>query len=161
KTLEAARAGSGTPALSQAARAEQKRLLEEEITIVEKDLERSRKSGDYGPGGPSAKQRELLALRRQVAALGVETVEAASNPAVSPPTDEEDKEVRRIQALIKDSPDLINAVSPYPDFSGTPLHRAATRGQLVVARFLLANKAAVNARRQGNMTPLHDAVAGG
>jgi ankyrin repeat protein len=161
KTLEQTRTGTGTSALSQAARAEQKRLLGEEIKIVEKDLadlEQQRKTGVVSAGALSAKQRELLALRRHVAALGVETVDEGSRLAVSTPTDEEDKEVRRIQALIKDSPDLINA----GDGNGaTPLHKAAVKGQLVVAKFLLANKANVNARRQYNISPLHEAVMNG
>jgi ankyrin repeat protein len=161
KALDEARAGAAAPALSQSARAEQKRLLEEEIKIVEKDLaelEQQRKAGVVSAGALSAKQRELLALRRQVAALADVPSEASSGSAVSTPTDEEDKEVRRIQALIKDSPDLINAGG---QGGSTPLHKAAGAGQLVVARFLLANKAAVNARRQENLTPLHDAVANG
>ena len=158
-----ASAGAGTLAqsLSQPARAEQKRLLEEEIKIVEKDLaelEQQRKVGVVSAGALSAKQRELLALRRQVAALGVETVDEASRLAVSTPTDEEDKEVRRIQALIKDSPDLINAGG---EGGATPLHKAAGKGQLVVAKFLLANNANVNARNQRNATPLHEAVFNG
>ena len=57
-------------------------------------------------------------------------------------TSEEESEVRRIRALIKDSPDLINA----RDSDGsTPLHHAASKGQLKVAEFLLANGADVNA----------------
>lgn len=161
KALDEARAGAAAPTLSQSARAEQKRLLEEEIKIVEKDLadlEQQRKAGVVSAGAISAKQRELLALRRQVAALADVPSEASSGAAVSTPTDEEDKEVRRIQALIKDSPDLINAGG---EGGATPLHKAAAKGQLVVARFLLANKANVNARRQYNFTPLHDAVMGG
>jgi len=161
KSLEAARAGAGKPALSLSARAEQKRLLEEEIKIVEKDLaelEQQRKAGVISAGALSAKQREMLGLRRQLAALADVPSDTSSGSAVSTPTDEEDKEVRRIQALIKDSPDLINASG---EGGATPLHKAAAKGQLVVARFLLANKANVNARNNYNSTPLHEAVMSG
>src|SRR5262249_4986406 len=75
-------------------------------------------------------------------------------------TDEEQREVQRIKALIQDSPDLINS----PDQPGqTPLHKAAAAGQLVVARFLLANKADVNAHltKNGTATPLMLAARSG
>ncbi len=53
--------------------------------------------------------------------------------------------------MIQNSPDLINA----PGTGGfTPLHTAASQGQLTVARFLLDNKANVNARNNNHETPL-------
>ncbi|MEY2409153.1 MAG: hypothetical protein QOF48_1823, partial [Verrucomicrobiota bacterium] len=146
-------------------RGEQRRLLELEIKLMEKELEgmeARRKSGLLDSGAISTKQRELLALRRQLAALS----DPANTDAGIPSTDEEEREVRRIQALIKDSPDLINAagqggVGPFGQGGATPLHKAAEKGQAVVARFLLANKAEVNSRRSGNITPLHEAVLNG
>jgi ankyrin repeat protein/tetratricopeptide (TPR) repeat protein len=57
--------------------------------------------------------------------------------------DEEETEIRRIQAMIQNSPDLINAPSGE---SGTPLYQAASKGQLRVAAFLLDHGADVNAR---------------
>ncbi len=57
-------------------------------------------------------------------------------------TDEEQQEIRRIQLMIQNSPDLINA----PDGDGnTPLIVAATKGQMVVAKYLLDHGADVNA----------------
>lgn len=75
-------------------------------------------------------------------------------------TEEEEKEIRRIKALIKDSPDLINAVVP----SGkAPLHLAAEAGQLAAARFLLDNGADVNVKSPlyHQKTPLHFATEQG
>jgi len=64
----------------------------------------------------------------------------ASNPPVN---DEEEVEIRRIQAMIQNSPDLVNAPSGE---NGTPLYQAASKGQLRVAAFLLDHGADVNAR---------------
>lgn len=87
---------------------------------------------------------------------------ANSPPETAAATDDEEKEVRRIQAMIKDSPDLINA----RDQTGlTPLHLATRNGQVVVAKFLIASRADVNARNSGSAgagdTPLHLAAARG
>jgi ankyrin repeat protein/tetratricopeptide (TPR) repeat protein len=57
--------------------------------------------------------------------------------------DEEETEIRRIQAMIQNSPDLINAPSGE---NGTPLYQAASKGQLRVAAFLLDHGADVNTR---------------
>jgi cytohesin len=74
-------------------------------------------------------------------------------------TDEEQREVRNIQAMIQNSPDLINA----PDTDGkTPLQIAAEKGQLIVAKYLLDHGADVNAgsrRHPGN--PLYGAAEHG
>ncbi len=66
------------------------------------------------------------------------------NSIVGDPTlSAEDEEIQRIQAMIQNSPDLING----PDSSGhTPLENAAINGQLKVAAFLLDHGADVNAR---------------
>jgi len=61
-------------------------------------------------------------------------------------TDEEQKEIRRIQVMIQDSPDLINASIQQ---AGTPLQTAAWAGQLVVARYLLDHGADVDRRVPG------------
>jgi len=78
-----------------------------------------------------------------------------------PPVPPRQIEVKRIQAMIKDSPDLINAMGP--DVSGRPLHQAAAKGQLIVAQFLLANGADIEAKNLSweNKTALHIAAAAG
>jgi tetratricopeptide (TPR) repeat protein len=56
---------------------------------------------------------------------------------------DENQEIQRIQTMIQNSPDLINA----PDGSRhTPLENSAINGQLKVAAFLLDHGADVNAR---------------
>jgi tetratricopeptide (TPR) repeat protein len=48
----------------------------------------------------------------------------------------ETAEIQRLQALLQDSPDLVNARD---DNGLTPLHRAVSAGQMSVAEFLLTN----------------------
>lgn len=84
---------------------------------------------------------------------------------------EEDQEIRRTQALIKNSPDLINAVNVEIEKvrsgelmvpkNGTLLHNAANQGQLTVAKFLLEHGADVGARDELGRTPLHRAAGNG
>jgi ankyrin repeat protein len=107
-----------------------------------------------------AARSRAASLSKELSALEAELKKAepaAANPllAGAGATDEEEKEVRRIQALIKDSPDLINARSGATE---TPLHRAASVGQLVVARFLLENNADISAKNSQGDTPLHVAA---
>ncbi len=74
-------------------------------------------------------------------------------------TASEADEIKRIQAMIKESPDLINARNPVD--GSTPLHQASSSGRLVVAKFLLANGADIEARDNADNTPLHDAARAG
>ena len=150
------------PVLSNAARQEQKRLLEEEMKLVEKQLESQQKqvqAGIISPDALLANQRDLLKLKRQLAALDAGlplTTTATETPA--PATSTEAEEVKRIQALIKDSPDLINA----PDQAGvTLLQSAALKGNLAVVKVLLENGAAVDGLQQPGLTPLAFAAASG
>jgi uncharacterized protein len=81
----------------------------------------------------------------------------SANNSVPAVTDEEDQEIQRIQTMIQNSPDLINA-------SGgalNPLTRAVQHGWIKVANYLLAHGADVNANnsevlfnatRDGNRT---------
>lgn len=68
--------------------------------------------------------------------------------AVATIVDEEEAEIRRIQAMIQNSPDLINAASGDP--SRTPLGQAAEKGRLRVAEYLLNNGADVNTSASGS-----------
>ncbi|MBC8094846.1 MAG: ankyrin repeat domain-containing protein, partial [Akkermansiaceae bacterium] len=98
---------------------------------------------------------KALELRSAASATGKSTATVTTVPG------DEEAEIRRIQAMIKDSPDLINAKEPAT--GSTPLHSAAYKGQLTVAQFLLANGADVEARdRQwGGRTPLQYAAGAG
>src|SRR5439155_1522239 len=134
----AALAASPSASLSKASRREQKRLLEEEIRLVEKDLADKQKqfaNGVVSQAEVNAVEREVLKLRRQLAALDAGQAESPATETAA--TDEEQKELQRIKAIIKDSPDLINAHET-GGYGGTPLHRAAGAGYLTVAQFLLA-----------------------
>jgi len=157
--------------LSDPARREQARLLEEEIKLSEQEVETLEKMVEAGREplmSLTAAKRRLLALQRQLVPYQDLPGEA---PVV---TDDEEREVQRIKTLIANSPDLINA----PGMDGyTPLIAAARDGRLVVARFLLDHGAEVNgaARRRPNLpnlpnvlpvslegqTPLHAAAERG
>ncbi len=78
----------------------------------------------------------------------------------TPVTDDEEKEIRRIQQLIQNSPDLINAPRGGVNGDLTPLVSAALQGYLRVAQYLLDHGADVNFRFNKG-TPLHSAVLSG
>jgi tetratricopeptide (TPR) repeat protein len=83
-----------------------------------------------------------------LAALKMRAQIADANPAAGMPgsndsTDPESQEIQRIQTMIQNSPDLINATAPGND--GTPLSKAARDGWIRVANYLLAHGADVNA----------------
>lgn len=79
----------------------------------------------------------------------------AQNPVT---TSEEEEEIRKIKVMIKNSPDLINAV---PNDALPPLCLAAYKGQLQVAEYLLANGALVNAPSHDGDSPLYYAAQKG
>ncbi|MBN8637791.1 MAG: ankyrin repeat domain-containing protein, partial [Anaerolineae bacterium] len=82
---------------------------------------------------------------------------AGSGPAVSAA---DAADIARLDALVTQSPDLLNA--PTGDPSMAPLHRAAANGQREVVRFLIGRGADANNRRSPqNWTPLHHAAARG
>ena len=149
------------PVLSEAARQEQKRLLEEEITLVGKEAVKA----SLHLGSPTvrdelwATEMELLRLKRQLAALDAGLpVSITATETTAPATSSEADEVKRIQALIKDSPDLINA----PDRKGeTLLQSAAAKGKLAVVKLLLDSGAAVDGLQEPGLTALHYAAANG
>jgi FOG: Ankyrin repeat len=77
------------------------------------------------------------------------TTNAASESTL---TSDEAEEVRKIRALIRDSPDLVNA----KDENGqTRLHTAASLGHITVARFLLDSGADPNVANKSGQTPLY------
>ena len=156
--------GPGPAGLSAASRQEQKRLYEEEIKLAEKQLENQQmllKAGKLGgPDDLIPAQRDLLELKRKLAALdsGLVTAEAGIQQSAAL-TSSEAEEVKRIQEMIKNSPDLINARNFMN--SATPLHKAAGAGQLVVAEFLLKNGAEIEAKDANEQTPMHWAANAG
>jgi ankyrin repeat protein len=87
----------------------------------------------------------------------------SSGTSESATTDDEQIQIRNIQAMIQNSPDLINAPGSE---SETPLQVAATKGQLVVAKYLLDHGADVNRKAQNGGadpggTPLYLAAGHG
>ena len=160
--LGSAPPAQAVPVLSDAGRQEQKRLLGEEIKLVEKELD-MRQTQFRGGVIPQEEllttERDLLHLKRQLAALDAGLpVSITATEAGAPATSTEADEVRRIQALIKDSPDLINA----PDRKGeTLLQSAAAKGKLAVVKLLLDSGAAVDGLQEPGLTALHYAAANG
>jgi ankyrin repeat protein len=75
--------------------------------------------------------------------------------------DEEEQEIRRLEAMVRNSPDLINAPSAGVGEVRTPLARAAGSGQLRVVQFLLDHGADLGLRTTTGQTPLHLAAASG
>jgi ankyrin repeat protein len=153
---------------SLAARQEQKRLLEQEIGLVEKKLaaaEKQYKVGAISENELLAARREVLELKRQLAALDV-----GNSPALSSFATEDAKaaamaseafEVQRIKSMLKDSPDLINAKDQQT--GQTLLQKAAAAGQLEVAKYLLASGADIDAKnpKYADRTALHYAAEAG
>jgi ankyrin repeat protein len=109
-------------------------------------------------------QAHQLWLEHEIQNAGPSNAAKPANGEQAPITDEEEKEIRRIQVMIKNSPDLINAPEGEADANGnpnlTPLGHAAELGQLRVAKFLLEAKADVNLKTHF-MTPLQHAAANG
>ena len=100
-------------------------------------------------------QQARLEVLQSVAAT------AAQNPASTAsaaPTDEESREIVRIQQMIQNSPDLINA--PGED-RRTPLAMAAINGWLKVAAYLLDHGADVNAGQVACEAALYHAAKAG
>lgn len=81
---------------------------------------------------------------------------ASGAPGVDAATNEEEVEIRRIQTLVANSPDLINANRG----KTWPLYAAAQKGQLAVARYLLDHGAKTSLGSSGS-TPLHAAAEAG
>jgi ankyrin repeat protein/tetratricopeptide (TPR) repeat protein len=156
-------------------------MLLEEIALAEKAVQTERVKLNNGKSLPSelAKlQRDVFALKRELVTFDATptagtTPRASVEPSPPPKPDAEDAEIGRIQSVLKDSPDLINATRSQSNVAGTRgmhftmLYQAVVAGQPRVAEFLLANGADVNAQnpssRNSNVsdTALHAAVNGG
>lgn len=150
-----------------AGRDRQVALVQDELKLVEENLAEIQKKIQIGAAPPLdalSARRELLAVQRELDAakrLPEFATAAVAAPAGSAPaTSEEAAEIQRIQAIIRNSPDLVNARNATAS-GGTPLHMAAGNGYVAVAEFLLANQADVNARQNDGSTPLQLAAAAG
>src|ERR1035437_7941359 len=138
------------------ARQQQKELLAKQIALAEQDLVDAQnlvKIGKAPNADTRTAEREVLRLRQQLAALEANKVEPVDLPPSA--SSEEDKEIARIQNMILNSPDLINA--PGGD-GNTTLKKAAYNGWPKVAVFLLDHGADVNA---GGIPPLNCAATAG
>jgi ankyrin repeat protein len=150
-----------------AARDRQIALLEEELKLTERGLTEVRRKIEVGAAAPLDEiplRRELLATQRELAAVKRQpaTPPVGAGPATTwPATPEEAAELQRIRAIMRDSPDLVNARNTPDTNRGTPLHKAAALGYFAVAEFLLANGADVNAPDGQRRTPLHLAAEAG
>lgn len=98
----------------------------------------------------------VQSLKTSIAASENKT-EDSESPVV---TDEEQQEIRRVEVMLQNSPDLINAPIPGPN-GYTPLLQAANKGQLRVAQFLLEHGANLNSRLPNGDTPLILAATSG
>src|SRR6266550_2355171 len=102
--------------------------------------------------GPSEKN---LAALGQASRPGEGGPIAGTTRTTTDKVDEETKAIQRYKALAENSPDLLNA----KDQGGsTPLHSAAARGEMAVAKFLLTNGADVDSKDTQGFTPLHNAA---
>ena len=130
--------------ISDAARKEQESLLQQEIDLFQKRLESQQqqvKVGALSPDGLLPTQQKLIELKLQMAQRLGELQPGSFQPIAA--TDEEEHEIRRIQELIQNSPDLINS-------GDLPLINAARNGWLRVATYLLDHGAEVNGSQSGH-----------
>ena len=116
-------------------------MLARQIALAEQDLADAKarvKMGTAAESDVRTAEREVLRLQQQLAALDAGRAELLDLSV--PASSEEDQEIARIQTMIQNSPDLINALSD----GNTPLGNAAAHGWLKVAAFLLDHGADVN-----------------
>ena len=122
---------------------------------------------DFSTNNPAVMEQKAVSeeINKQISerisgimqALQMRAELAQTSVATSAPPDEETQEIARIQQMIQNSPDLINA----PDSNGhTPLGNAAAHGWLKAAAYLLDHGAEVNANARGG-TALLDATQAG
>ena len=138
--------------------ARQQELLKQELALVETQLAEVKKRREAGlaeVGEELGVQKDLLALKAEAAA------QEEPPPATSLATTEEAAELKRLQTLLKDSPDLINAKSGVGSSAVTPLQNAVLRGQVAVVQFLLEHKADLEVKDGAGKTALILAAANG
>lgn len=145
---------SSEPAAT-AGRQQQKDLLAKQIALAERDLADAQVKVQIGKAPPAdirVAQQHVLQLQQQLAALDAPQTAAPdeSVPAIT----KEWQEIKRVEQMIQDSPDLIN--KPDSDRQ-TPLTKAVTAGQIEVVRFLLDHGADIN----GAGYPINVAVKSG
>lgn len=106
--------------------------------------------------------KQVLGVQRELAEFDSAAAETAGNLGAGGGTaktvtatvdDEETKEVRRMEALLKESPDLLNAVSAE---NTTLVEKAAARGRMRELRFLVESGADIK-----RTFPLHYAAEAG
>ncbi|MCW5559800.1 MAG: ankyrin repeat domain-containing protein, partial [Verrucomicrobiae bacterium] len=145
-----------------------KRLLREEIAVAEAqllDTERQQSVGSASAADVLKARRELLALRRELASLPptdlVLKSTAGSAPREAAATeDEETREIQRLERMLANSPDLLNA-SQGPDNKETPLQTAARLDQQRVVEFLLKSGAEIDATGSLEVTAMYLAAKAG
>jgi hypothetical protein len=148
-----AKTGGGVGSPAGGAASEVERLLEDEIRVAEQQLsieQRKMEAGRAGEEDVLKARRELLNLKRQLAekrqrrdildlvpADGSSKVETPKAPVfVSTLRDvAEENELKRLQGLFRNSPDLLNQ----PGSEGTPLEKAARQGHTRVLAYLLGD----------------------
>jgi ankyrin repeat protein len=162
---------SPTPAVSSSLQT-QKDLLGKQIALAQTKLASMQQSFQVGRATQvevNDAESQVLRLQQQLAVLDAGKADLL-NLSV-PASSNEDREISRIQTMIQNSPDLINAPEPM-NALGTPLVGAAYNGWLKAAAFLLDHGADVNGvamdvaqnselRSAGKVTPLLAAVAAG
>jgi ankyrin repeat protein len=149
-------------------REHQQKWLEEEIRLQEKVVNRAKQliiNGMAPAGSEIEPQKELLGLKRKLAALeaGVNEVGLPPNKpaaegtvASEPKPDPEGATIKALEALLKDSPDVINAPDENPQ-----LHRAVSESKSRVVQFLLEHGAEVDLKDKWGQTALHRAAEAG
>lgn len=119
-----------------------------QLRVFELKLEQERNDIFAGQESRLAALREALAKSKSASNGGTE----------ESLTSAETEAIRRIQGLVANSPDLVDA----PAKQGkAPLHEAAELGQMSVARYLLDHGAKVDVRSRDGLTPLHYAANAG
>ncbi|HTI72942.1 MAG TPA: ankyrin repeat domain-containing protein [Candidatus Limnocylindria bacterium] len=150
-----------------APQAEQEQLLLQEIGIAEKVAEEARRKREVGAAGGDEvwkAERELLKLRREMAALRGKArvdliAEVPSGKSAEPVKlfeSDESLEIERLKKLFADSPDLINGVSLG---GSTPLTQAAGKDQPLVVEYLISQGADVDGGGRPGWTPLAKAAS--